>query len=539
MRRVLTAIAAAGLAIAVAIPPAQAAARAASPGVVTTTPNPWSSGSNVSAVYDPAIGTVVVLAGYATYEWSGARWAMAIPASAGPELASPIQLAYEPGVGLLAIGSVLGGSATEEAVLGPQNTWVTLPGVQDVPHTGYSPNQAVWVPALGQVVAPNSAATLASSSALVGQSPTAPATWSTLHIPLPTVGGQPSWPQDGYIALPTGQLGVIPLSDPTEIDTWTGSAWTSLPVIAPAGTLLTGAMTVPGVGLVASYTTETATSSTTGLGTVDTRTGALTPLPGTAPLVPSGSATALVADPATGQILSVSYGSSTTVWQLAAATAPPAAVAGLTVAAGTTSVELAWTPGGGPAPTGYRITWTQGSATGTATITGLRHTITALSPGRAVGVTVTAVDAVGAGPSSSATATPTASPPPAVTGLAVRQSTGGRGTSTLAWSADASATTVRVETSPVPTGPWSVVTTLPGTATTYTVSGLAIGSDTYARIVPLNGGGSGPPGQIAILRPSSAPTGYPTAATATMTRLRSPAGLGGTSPRWISRETSR
>jgi Domain of unknown function (DUF4082)/Fibronectin type III domain/Bacterial Ig domain len=178
----------------------------------------------------------------------------------------------------------------------------------------------------------------------------------------------------------------------------------------------------------------------------------------------------------------------------------PSAPTGVTATAGVGSANVIWTaPGTGSPPTGYIVTPYIGSAAQTAkTITGnppaTSTPVTGLTAGASYTFTVKATNAVGTGPESSHSnaVTPTAatvpSAPSAVTATA--KSSG----AVLSWTAPTSeggAPITGYKVTPYLGTTAQTATTLTGTATSGSVSGLSNGSAYTFKVAAINAVGAG------------------------------------------------
>ncbi len=189
----------------------------------------------------------------------------------------------------------------------------------------------------------------------------------------------------------------------------------------------------------------------------------------------------------------------------------PGAPTGVQGAAREGSVDLTWaapaSDGGSPI-TGYRVQVYEGASTtpiGPALASpgaGRTFTVTGLTNGTGYRFDVAAVNAVGTGPVSarSALVTPAFAPPGAVTGVAgVAGPVGGSGLGSvsLAWTAASTGaapiTSYEVQKALVAATPtWAGAGSVPGTATSADVTGLATGTSWVFRVRAVNAGGPGP-----------------------------------------------
>ena len=187
--------------------------------------------------------------------------------------------------------------------------------------------------------------------------------------------------------------------------------------------------------------------------------------------------------------------------------APGSVVATATVGGATASWSAPSSDGGSPI-TGYTVAVTPATASAQVTVSGLTATVTGLPPGRTVAILVSAVNAIGTGPSAASGPVTPPDVPGTPTGVTAQP---GDGSATVRWLAPASdggrpITRYTVQISPAASGGAVEVV-----ATVAVITGLSNGTAYTFRVSAVNAVGTGPASDpSAAVTPSqavSAPTG--------------------------------
>jgi fibro-slime domain-containing protein/RHS repeat-associated protein len=172
----------------------------------------------------------------------------------------------------------------------------------------------------------------------------------------------------------------------------------------------------------------------------------------------------------------------------------PGAPAGVTAAlGGNASAAVSWAPpatDGGASITGYVVTSTPGGFIATVNGTATTARVTGLTVGTTYTFTVAAVNRKGTGPSSAASnALTAAAVPDAPTGASA---TPGDASAVVTWTPPADGGSTPIVSSTVTTYPGGATTTVPGTATSATVTGLTNGTSYTFTVRATNAAGTGP-----------------------------------------------